>query len=131
MRNSSSRISPGVIEESLAGMGAASCRQAASMVVDDLNVVRVAVGPPETDAPLLVDPDRVLSGPVTSERFQAIARRLPQVVEPRGRGEHLKLSPRDPLDRLEPPDRLVAGQTLGVAAPKRAYHVRQSLFRFP
>jgi hypothetical protein len=33
------------------------------MVVDDLDFVRVAVDPSETDAPLVVDPDAHTNGP--------------------------------------------------------------------
>jgi len=32
-----------------------------SMIVDDLDFVRIALGPNKADAPLLVDPDAVLS----------------------------------------------------------------------
>jgi hypothetical protein len=40
------------------------------MVVDDLDIVRVAVDPAEADAPLVVDANAVLAGPVAvgSER---------------------------------------------------------------
>lgn len=42
------------------------------MVIHDLNVVRVAVSPPETDPPLVVDPNAVLTFPVSCQFFQPI-----------------------------------------------------------
>ncbi len=54
------------------------------MVVDDLNVVRVAAAPSETDPPLVVDSDAVLPAPVALERLQPVARRYAQVVQALG-----------------------------------------------
>jgi hypothetical protein len=34
------------------------------MVVTDVNIERVATGPTEADAPLVIDPDRMLSDPI-------------------------------------------------------------------
>jgi len=50
------------------------------MIVHELDVVGVSVAPDETDPPLVVDPDRMLSAPVASKRFQAVAGRDAQVV---------------------------------------------------
>jgi hypothetical protein len=46
-----------------------------SVVVDDFHVRRTVVGPTEADPELVVDPDAVLAFPITSQRFQPIARR--------------------------------------------------------
>ena len=35
-----------------------------SVTVYDLDVIRIAAGPPEADAPLIVDPDTMLAGAV-------------------------------------------------------------------
>ena len=56
--------------------------------MDDLHIVGIAATPPETDAPLIIDPDTVLTGSVTFQRFQPIARRDTQKVEA-GRSIHL------------------------------------------
>jgi hypothetical protein len=39
------------------------------MVIDDFDVVGVAIFPSETDSPLVIDPDTVLSGPVVPQFF--------------------------------------------------------------
>jgi len=44
-----------------------------SMIVDYFDFVRITRGPYEADAPLLVDPDAVLSLSVSSKLFQAVA----------------------------------------------------------
>ena len=68
------------------------------MVVHDLHVVRATLAPAETDAPLLVDPDAVLSLPVAAKRFQAITRGRSQLVQIRGRIKHPEFSRGNPLD---------------------------------
>ena len=55
------------------------------MIVDDLDVVRVGSEPAEADAPLIVDSDAVLAGPVAGEFLQAIRGRDAEVEEA-GRG---------------------------------------------
>ena len=51
------------------------------MIVDDLYVRSPFWGPDETDAPLLVDADTVLTLPIISQRFESIARRNFQVIK--------------------------------------------------
>lgn len=68
------------------------------MVIDDLDVPGFAVSPDEADAPLLVDPNAVLSLPVIAQSFQAIAGRRPQIVESLRRIDCDKLRARSPLD---------------------------------
>jgi hypothetical protein len=46
------------------------------MIIDDLDVCRVAVLPAKAHAPLIVDPDRVLPGAISAECFEPKARRL-------------------------------------------------------
>jgi hypothetical protein len=50
------------------------------VVIDDLHVFSVAIGPFETDAPLVVDSDAVLTFPVAGEFFEAVPGRHPKVV---------------------------------------------------
>jgi hypothetical protein len=52
------------------------------MVIDYFNVggTSIATRPRETDPPLGVDPDAVLTGAVTLQRFQPIAPERPQLV---------------------------------------------------
>ena len=51
------------------------------MVVADLDVVRIPVHEAETNAPLIVDRDRVLAPPIILERMEAIAGRHLEVVQ--------------------------------------------------
>jgi hypothetical protein len=43
------------------------------MVVDELNVVRLTLGPPKYDAPLVVDSNAVESRPIASQDLQSIS----------------------------------------------------------
>jgi len=45
---------------------------------------RLQSSPPETDPPLAVYPNAVLAFPVAAKRFEAIGRRMAQIVESRG-----------------------------------------------
>lgn len=44
------------------------------MIVDDFYITRTSRGPDEANAPLIVDPDAVLSRAVTAKRFEPVAR---------------------------------------------------------
>jgi hypothetical protein len=45
------------------------------MVIDDLDVQRIPLFPTKADAPVVVDPDAVLTLTVPDQFFQAVARR--------------------------------------------------------
>jgi hypothetical protein len=47
-----------------------------SVIVHDLNRFRAFGRPPETDAPLWIDPDGMLSAPVVLQRFEPVARTI-------------------------------------------------------
>jgi len=49
------------------------------VIVDDFDVMRIAIAPAEADAPLAVDADAVLSFAIALQRFQPVARRRLQV----------------------------------------------------
>jgi hypothetical protein len=51
------------------------------VVVHDLDILNVTLGPSETDAPLIVDPNAHLSCPVPFQGFQSIAGRIAQVLD--------------------------------------------------
>jgi hypothetical protein len=63
--NSADRISPGWI-----GL---SFFITTSMVVDDLDIVRIAVAPCEAETPVVVDPYAVLPPSIALQRFEAVA----------------------------------------------------------
>src|SRR5262245_10464743 len=119
--NSQRRISPG-------GIGSRACPSSiaapleASMVVQDFYVEAVAVGPPETKPPLVVDPDAVLAGTISFQQLEPVSRDRRNCREIRRRVEHLELPSCHPLDRLKAPDEPVLEQRLGVSAPERPDH---------
>jgi hypothetical protein len=51
------------------------------MVVDDFDMRRSSLIPRKTDAPLVVDTDRMLSLPIGLKRFQAIAGWHPKIAQ--------------------------------------------------
>ena len=71
------------------------------MIVDNLNFVGAALSPHEADAPLLVDPDAVLTRSVTSKVLQTIPWNRLQVREARSIANHLKFPHRRPLEALK------------------------------
>jgi hypothetical protein len=62
------------------------------MIVAELDVKRISVEPPETEAPLIVDAEAVLSSPVPRQQLQAIAWRHAQKGQRCGSIEEIKLS---------------------------------------
>jgi hypothetical protein len=44
------------------------------VIIYDLNVVSIAISPRETNAPLVIDSNAVLAGPIATEFFEAIGR---------------------------------------------------------
>ncbi|SUS07460.1 hypothetical protein DF3PB_440017 [uncultured Defluviicoccus sp.] len=55
-----------------------------SVVIHDLNIDCIAIAPNETDPPLIVDADAVLTCAVSSQALQTVTRRRPQVIEGAG-----------------------------------------------
>ena len=62
------------------------------MVVNDLDVMRVIFLPKETDTPLVIDPNAVLTRAVALERLKMITRRGSQVIQPGTGVKHSQLS---------------------------------------
>lgn len=50
-------------------------------IICNLDFVRLAIVPAETDAPLVVDADRELAGSISTQLLQAVAGRSKQVAE--------------------------------------------------
>lgn len=85
-----------VLAQDLAGMDRAPLERLrvrnahgrlALVVVAELDVVRITVGEPEADAPLVADGDRMLAGAIALERVQTIAGRHLEIGD-LGRGVH-------------------------------------------
>ena len=51
------------------------------MVINDFDLVRIPVFPDETDAPLVVNANTMLSGPLPFQAFKPVARRHPQILK--------------------------------------------------
>src|SRR3546814_11433369 len=66
-------------------------------------MVGASTRPYETDSPLIVDADAVLSCPITFERFQAIARRHRKVLESACVVEEAQLPQRNSLNLRRQP----------------------------
>jgi hypothetical protein len=55
--------------------------QNALVIIDDFHFITMAFTPNKTDAPLIVDPNRMLPFPIASQCFQLISRRRRQDVQ--------------------------------------------------
>lgn len=62
------------------------------MVIANLDVIGIAVNKAETDPPLIVDGDRVLTLSISFERVEPVARWYLQIVQPRGQIHILQLA---------------------------------------
>ena len=67
------------------------------MVVGDLDVLRLFIFPVETDAPLVIDADAVLTLPISFQLLKLIAGRREQVAEILGIVQVDQFASRDPL----------------------------------
>jgi hypothetical protein len=93
------------------------------VVVADLDVVRTVRPPDETETPLVVDPNAVLSIPVASQALQAVPRRAPQVIQGVRRVQEKKLPVRLALDVCcQPQGSLSFEDPLRQGVPKAADH---------
>src|SRR5579875_2833619 len=93
------------------------------MVVNDRPLLWSGGGPHEADPPLVVDPDAVLTGPITFECLQSVARWDMKVIE-RHRGSQLtKLAQSDSMDsRVDRAHSFPEPQPFGVLAAERPDH---------
>src|SRR6476620_10576034 len=96
------------------------------MIVHDLHLAG-AVLPPEDDAPLIIDADRMISLEAAFERLQPVPRRLPQIEQSSGGVKVLQLSLRHLTEiRRKPlghPCPAVEEQIFGKLAAKGDNHV--------
>src|ERR1700730_10662257 len=90
------------------------------VVISDLYIERISFFPNETDPPLVVDPNAMLTCPVFLKGFKmvtAIDCQHPEV----SRGiQHEKFAPRRLLDCLKADYRLIVEDGFGVRIPERA-----------
>lgn len=93
------------------------------MVIGDFDVMRAVLLPCETDAVLVVDPDRMLPRAIALERLQPVAGRCAQVVKYMGRVQHPQFAQGHTLEVHEAAHPLAAGEGLGVPVRKAADHM--------
>jgi hypothetical protein len=97
------------------------------VVIDYLDLFGVGTGPTEADAPLVVDPDRVLATAISFQRFQSVAGRQLEEGQFDGGIDQLQ------LDQRTLPDvtRKMAGapgkpQLFGIAVSETLDHAPKS-----
>jgi hypothetical protein len=89
------------------------------VIIDDLNVMRIAFTPAKADAPLVIHPNAVRPGAISLEQFQLVARRYAKILQPLCLMQVQKLPPRSTFDRLKPADHAVLKKRLGIRAFER------------
>jgi hypothetical protein len=72
------------------------------VVIDNLDLVRIALLPAEAYPVLIVDAYAVLALAVAPQRFQPVSVWLPQIVQMRSVVQNLQLSPRNRENPAEP-----------------------------
>jgi len=93
------------------------------VVVNYLRLLWSGVRPYEADAPLVIDPDAVLTDAIAFQSFEPISGRNPQVIERSSGSQLAKLPQRRRMDpRIYGRHALTAPQSLGVFAPERPDH---------
>jgi hypothetical protein len=93
------------------------------VIVSDLDVGRSGSTPAEADPLLVVDPDAVLSRPISPESLEPIPGRHPQIVERLRSIDDQQLPIRHPLQiRAEPPHALTPPDPFRVRIGERPDH---------
>jgi hypothetical protein len=92
------------------------------MIVGNLNLGCVFIGPDEADAVLIVDPDAVLPFPVAFQSFQTISWQGGQFFQRFCGVEHQQLAPSDSFYCFVLPREFVVEELFGLPVPKRTNH---------
>ena len=95
------------------------------MIINDLDVIRIAILPTKADAPLIVDPNTVLASAIASEFLQPITWRHAEVLEELCGIDQPQLSEHTSLQLgRKPADGFTPEQALGVRVGKALDHRR-------
>jgi len=92
------------------------------VVIDDLNVKRVAPVPAKANSPSVVYANAVLPRATALQGFESVAGRSPEIVEPPRLVQVQKLPPGNALDRPKLPNRDIVEQRFRVPAPEGTDH---------
>jgi hypothetical protein len=93
------------------------------VIIDDLDLARVAIMPYKTDSPLVVDSNAVPASPIAGELLEPVSRRNPEILQRLRVVQHRELPTRDILDAPKPRTALAVKERLRVLAPERLYHL--------
>lgn len=96
------------------------------MIINNLNIICVAVSPSEADTPLVIDPDTVLPFSLAAQALKLVPRRNEQVLKCFGAMQEIQLPPGYPLECLVPPYKTVIEKRLGVFIVEGLYHLQVS-----
>lgn len=58
------------------------------MIIRNLNLIGIPIGPDKAHAPLIIDPDTVLAFAIAFQGFETIGGRYPNVIQGSGVVEH-------------------------------------------
>jgi len=97
------------------------------MVVGNFYIKRASIFPDETNAPLTVDSNAVLTCPLLLECFEMVATIDRQHLKASRRMQHQKFPARRPQERLEPSHRTVVKSVFGLSVLER--HDRHYVYR--
>jgi hypothetical protein len=93
------------------------------MIINDLDIERVSVLPLEADAPLLIDPDAVLTLAIAFQRFQLIRRRNHEIAQISGAVQILQFLTRPLLNlSIKALHELTVEHRLRVLVPEGSDH---------
>jgi hypothetical protein len=96
------------------------------VIIDELNVVGVAILPTKADTPLLVHANAVLAGSIPPELLQSVTRWHAKIAELLGRVHRHEFAQHRALKiRRISPDGFASEQSLGVAIGERLNHREQ------
>lgn len=100
------------------------------MIIDDFNIIGVAVFKIKTQTPFLIDTDTPLISSVTGQFFQAIARRITQIVDSASRMQHFQFAQCQKLEGIRPLAGLFAYKNGGsMFAAERLNHAGNNITR--
>jgi hypothetical protein len=92
------------------------------MIVDDLDAFRRAIAPDEADSPLIVDPDTMLTLPVTPKSLKPVSWHCRQVLQFLSIVQHPKLPPCNHSNIAASAALLAVEKLLGLLAAEGPYH---------
>ena len=93
------------------------------VVIDNLHAFRVMVRrPAEADAPLVIDPDAILSAPVSLQSLKTVSRRDPEVIQPRCGIKKHQFAPGGAFKTTKCSDELIVEQPFRVPIGKASDH---------